>query len=346
MSKNFRSFAWLAALMLWLGLNPAWAQTAPSIRSFTVDQVTELVPGTELVFRLQGSAAATVSLTLDGSANVVSLRETRAGSYEGAYTLNTRDQVRFNSAVRATMRLGERETQALLGQTLLTASAHKAALVAATPTPVVEFFGTSAQAYTGGQEIAFTLRGTPGGQVTLALAGSDVRLALAEVKPGEYGGLYTVRTRDRLGEQSVATATLTLGTKSVKVEKALGAAALQPTLAARQACDTCGVVQAVDVVEVKGEASALGTVAGGVAGAVLGNQVGKGDGRKVATVLGAVGGALAGREIEKHVGRDKRYDVTVRLHHGAVQTVSHAQDPGVKVGAQVKIVDGAVVAND
>ena len=40
-----------------------------------------------------------------------------------------------------------------------------------------------------------------------------------------------------------------------------------------------------------------GTVLGGVAGAVVGNQFGKGDGRTAATALGAVIGATVGRNI-------------------------------------------------
>jgi len=59
-----------------------------------------------------------------------------------------------------------------------------------------------------------------------------------------------------------------------------------------------------------------------------------------------VGGAVAGREIEKRVVKDTRYDVTVRLHNGTLQTVSHTQDPGLAVGQQVKIVNGQAVRND
>lgn len=46
-----------------------------------------------------------------------------------------------------------------------------------------------------------------------------------------------------------------------------------------------------------------GMVAGALIGGLLGNQVGKGDGRKAATVAGVIGGGLAGREIDRrHVG--------------------------------------------
>lgn len=41
-----------------------------------------------------------------------------------------------------------------------------------------------------------------------------------------------------------------------------------------------------------------GTATGAVIGGLLGNQVGKGDGRKVATVGGAVAGGLIGRNVQ------------------------------------------------
>ena len=346
MSIRQRFMALLLGLAAFAGTGAVLAQTNPVIRTFTVQQVSELAPGTELVFKVNGTPAGTATVTLDGSVHAITLSETSAGNYTGAYTLGIRDQVKFNSVVRATLRVVDKETQAVLGQTLLTSSAHKAALAAATPTPVIDYFGTQSGTLSGGHEIAFTVKGTPGAQAQLTLGGTDARIALAESRPGEYTGAYTIRSRDRIQESSVATTTLTLGGKSVKVSKALSAQAVQPTLAARQSCDACGVVQSVEVVEVKGEPGYVGAIAGGVAGAVLGNQIGKGDGRTAARILGAVGGAYAGREIEKNLNKDKRYDVTVRLHNGTLQTVQHAEDPGLKNGQQVKIVDGKVVAND
>lgn len=323
-----------------------WAQTGPSIKSFTVQQVPELVPGTELVFKLNGTPGGKASLTLDGSNNTVALDETRAGNYEGAYTLNTRDKVHHSSQVRATLQVAGRDTQAVLGQTLLTSTAHQAAVAAATPTPVIDFFNTGADAFTGGNDITFTLKGTPGAQVALTLGGTDARIALSEKRSGEYSGSYTIRTRDRITASSVAKATLTLGNKTQTVSKALSAHAVQPTLAARQSCDSCGVVQAIQVVEVQGEPGYTGAIAGGVAGAVLGSQVGEGTGKKAAQILGALGGAYAGREIEKRVKKEQRYDVVVRLHNGTEQTVRMETQSNLQVGKQVKIVDGAVIAND
>ena len=72
-----------------------------------------------------------------------------------------------------------------------------------------------------------------------------------------------------------------------------------PATAAAQ-CTDCGVVQSVRFVEVKGQSSGVGMVAGGVLGGVLGHQIGSGRGNTVATIAGAAGGAYVGNEVEKN----------------------------------------------
>ena len=54
------------------------------------------------------------------------------------------------------------------------------------------------------------------------------------------------------------------------------------------------------------ESETAGTVLGGVAGAVVGNQFGKGSGNTVATALGAIIGATAGRNIGRHLDETSR----------------------------------------
>ncbi|MEZ5637244.1 MAG: glycine zipper 2TM domain-containing protein [Burkholderiaceae bacterium] len=55
-----------------------------------------------------------------------------------------------------------------------------------------------------------------------------------------------------------------------------------------------------------------GAVVGGIAGAVLGNQVGKGHGREAATALGAVVGAFAGDRVAQGGHRGDRYEQVPR----------------------------------
>lgn len=113
-------------------------------------------------------------------------------------------------------------------------------------------------------------------------------------------------------------------------------------VAAAPACATCGAVESVTPVErsSKPDGVGLGTVAGGVLGAVLGNQVGHGNGRAAATVLGAVGGGFAGNAIEGKMRRETVYQVGVRMQDGSHRTVEVAQPP--VVGSAVTV-DGATL---
>ena len=67
-----------------------------------------------------------------------------------------------------------------------------------------------------------------------------------------------------------------------------------------------------------------GAVIGGVAGAVLGNQVGKGHGREAATALGAVVGAFTGDRVANNDRRGERYEQVPRQVQ-TCQTVNDVQ---------------------
>lgn len=106
---------------------------------------------------------------------------------------------------------------------------------------------------------------------------------------------------------------------------------------ARAACANCGTVEAVTPVQRAGATNGTGAVAGGVLGAIVGNQIGHGSGRAAATILGAVGGGYAGNAIEKQVKKDTVFQVRVRMEDGSIRTLEQAVAPAV--GAQV-VVDG------
>ena len=104
-------------------------------------------------------------------------------------------------------------------------------------------------------------------------------------------------------------------------------------------CANCGVVESVSAIEVKGQGSGIGAVAGGITGALLG----KGNGRTAVTVLGAAGGAYAGNEIEKNTHKHTSYRIRVRMSDNSIRTLYQREAPGVSSGDRVKIVDGTVV---
>lgn len=114
--------------------------------------------------------------------------------------------------------------------------------------------------------------------------------------------------------------------------------------AAKASCANCGVVETVRMVQLEGNASGLGAVAGGVTGALVGNQFGRGGGNTAMTLIGAAGGAYAGNSIEKNMNRQTAYRITVRMDDGAYRTISQSHVPAVAAGDKVKVVNGNVSA--
>lgn len=121
----------------------------------------------------------------------------------------------------------------------------------------------------------------------------------------------------------------------------------QPTAApaaAPASCVSCGVIESITVVELKGEGSGVGAVTGGVVGGVLGNQVGRGGGRAVMTVVGAGAGAYAGHEIEKNIKRSTQYQIGVRMSDGSLRTFYQQMQPALGVGQKVRVTETGFAA--
>ena len=109
-----------------------------------------------------------------------------------------------------------------------------------------------------------------------------------------------------------------------------------PVAAARApVCADCGRIESVTPIQEAAPATGLGAVAGGVLGAVLGNQVGGGNGRTAATILGAGGGAYLGNTVEKRTRTTTTYQIKVRMDNGSVRTYTHNQP--VPVGERVTV---------
>jgi outer membrane lipoprotein SlyB len=98
-------------------------------------------------------------------------------------------------------------------------------------------------------------------------------------------------------------------------------------------------VVSVREVEDKGEAKGVGAIGGGVAGAVIGRQIGE---NRTGTILGGVGGAVLGHQIEKKVRATKHWETTVRLDDGSTQTLSSEGQPAYREGERVRVHQGAL----
>lgn len=110
-------------------------------------------------------------------------------------------------------------------------------------------------------------------------------------------------------------------------------------------CQTCGVVESVREIAIRGNASGFGAAGGAVVGGLLGNQVGGGSGKQAMTVVGAIGGALAGNQIEKQARATSSYETSVRMDNGSSRTMTQATQPVWHDGDQVKIVGGVLRMN-
>jgi uncharacterized protein YcfJ len=124
---------------------------------------------------------------------------------------------------------------------------------------------------------------------------------------------------------------------------AFAALALAGTIGAQAACHECGTVTDVQTVKKEGEGSGAGMVIGGIAGGVLGHQVGSGRGKDVATVAGAAGGAYVGNEVEKKNKATTSYVVRVKMEDGSNRSFTFSNPTSYKAGDAVKVVDRKLV---
>jgi outer membrane lipoprotein SlyB len=209
-----------------------------------------------------------------------------------------------------------------------------------------------------GVELKFKIYGTPGGTGTVRIDGVPGRLILEEVESGLYEGTHNISSAHKVKAGALIVANLKIGNSiatSTLDQPILAMKSMPPTAQVAQvtthregmanSCANCGVIESIQIVEVKGNGSYVGKVAGGVVGAILGSQVGKGRGTTAAEIAGAVGGAVAGNEIEKRTKTTRHFDVVARLTEGGVQTVTYPNQPPFIVGQKVKLENGVFVAN-
>lgn len=348
--------------------HPRASTLGPRIEGFNVDEVRRLDPGTELNFELYGSPGGAATLRIDGATRNLHMNETRPGTYQGTYTIGVHDRIRPDSAVTANLRVNSLTATQVLAESIVRGpGARQDRGGELAQVPHVRTFDVEANDNLGpGNELKFTVRGTPGAKVDVQIAGTRGIFYLPEVRPGEYSGLYTIRRDDRIMPDAAVTATIRANGRYTTAmlgrpllaggpgprDLAMSTSPVRSGYDGRDErqqpvaryCTNCGTVEAVNVVDggSSGSSGALGTVGGAVVGGLIGNQVGSGTGRTAATAAGAVGGALAGRSIERNARSGQRFDVVVRYENGATQTIPFDNDPGFRVGDRVKVSDGVV----
>ncbi|MES2017910.1 MAG: glycine zipper 2TM domain-containing protein [Pseudomonadota bacterium] len=319
--------------------------SAPRIRGFEVDEVRRLVPGAELAFKLYGTPGGRAKLSIGGARRNLALDEVEPGQYEGTYVIGKRDRITAASAVTANLRVGNLVTTGVLAESLQRAHGPRHGDYAGAGAPRIERFDVRGDdALTAGNELNFTVTGTPGAKVDMAIEGTRGVFFLPEVNPGQYSGEYVIRRADRITPNSVVTATMRLDDRvaTAKLNKPLLIPGAPPPPRVVRLCTNCATVEAINVVQVDGEGNYLGTIGGGLVGALAGSQVGKGNGKTAAEIAGALGGAYIGRNIERKQRRTEHFEVVIRFATGGTQTITYANDPGLRVGEKVKINNGVL----
>lgn len=174
--------------------------------------------------------------------------------------------------------------------------------------PVINRFNARAgESLAPGNELSFTVYGTPGAKVDVAIGGTRGAVPLPEVRPGEYSAAYTIRREDAIAPDSQVTATIRKGGHytSTVLGTPLPVAAPSPAAQVARYCTNCATVIAVN-----GSVSTTGASAGG-------------------SGTGAT-------------GSNAHYEVVVRYGNGATQTMSYDNDPGYRVGDKVKVNNGVL----
>ncbi|NYH12846.1 glycine zipper 2TM domain-containing protein [Paraburkholderia bryophila] len=110
-------------------------------------------------------------------------------------------------------------------------------------------------------------------------------------------------------------------------------------------CSSCGTVVAISAVRQEGHGTGIGAVGGAVAGGLVGNQFGAGNGRAAMTVLGALGGGFAGNSVEKHIRSTTAYSVRVHMESGKTRYFTYHEAPPFQQGQRVRIENGTLVAS-
>ena len=323
------------------------AAAVARVESFSVVQIAKVRPGSELEFMLSGTPRRHVTVQIGGATAQLPMSEVKPGRYEATYTVRSRDRITASSLVTARLEQDGDAVTASLDQSV----------VRGAPSPlealpkIVAFVVGAPERVRPGDELNFSMRGSPGGQARAALSGVDQPIPLSEVSAGVYEGHYTLKRLDRADSTLLASGFLVVNGResSQRFQRDFTTAPHVSDLRAQPvpavpSCLTCGVVEAINVVEAKGDGSnVVGTIAGGVLGGVLGHQVGGGSGKDLATIAGALGGAYAGNRVQSNMAKTTEYHVVVRLESGTIQTVKLVADPAVKVGERVKVENNTVV---
>jgi hypothetical protein len=172
-----------------------------------------------------------------------------------------RDRIGRESRVTVNLRRDNRVATATLGEALQT---DWPSPVAAGPRPEIARVVVTDGGRRNADALRFTLTGTPGGQASVQLQGSNPRvLVLEEIRPGEYTVRHRMAPGVRVATDRPLVARLRIGDRVAthSFDNAYQNVSLRGRTDDKW-CAGCGVVEAVNAVEVDGNGKVIGTLAG------------------------------------------------------------------------------------
>ena len=202
----------------------ASGSSAPVIDAFYVDPSNQVAAGTELTFTLEGTPKGQASVKVSGVQKTIPLKEVSRGSYEGSYTITSRDRPGTNPSARATLRVRDRATTSVLAlaggaaaaaAAPTTPAAPAAGAAAAAPPKIERFTMAPVSKIEPGADLRFSMSGTPGAKASFSIEHVARDTPMREVKAGQYEGRYTIRQRDKFASTISAVGKLEAGGQSV-----------------------------------------------------------------------------------------------------------------------------------
>jgi hypothetical protein len=196
------------------------ASPPPEISAFEVEPVNQVAAGTELFFRVEGSAGGRATVRVAGVSRTLVLQEVDDGVYEGGYVLRANDRANAGSTASATLRRNGRSTTVTMGRLAAAAPAQVQPQAQAPRPPatlaISKFNAVPVDKFEPGAELKFQLEGTPGARATFSIDNVIANVPMREASPGHYEGSYTIRRLDRVPSGVQVVATLEANGQAVK----------------------------------------------------------------------------------------------------------------------------------
>lgn len=97
---------------------PAISPNVLVIESFTATPIEKIEPGADLEFVMTGTPGGQASVSIEGLAGSVALREVKSGRYQGSYTIRRADRISANARVSGSLVVGGKTLRTSLNQAL------------------------------------------------------------------------------------------------------------------------------------------------------------------------------------------------------------------------------------